>query len=167
MFCLNTKLILYCFVFSRTTWSQQCIRHTSNEWRFQQGFASKGVMKIRHNFTGCLTLKNCFALLFLIHPGGLSRGQSKTKTSVTRVFKGFSSMIGGATLGNHIKNMFSSSTLPNFLTTLIKIFDHFKIFIFAIWLFFGSFAPFGRYLKIFFRNLNWSLQFFDDAQNFG
>ena len=30
---------------------------------------------------------------------------------------------------------------------------------FAIWLFFLSFVPFGRYLKLFFRNLNWSCRF--------
>ncbi len=127
MFYLNTKLILYCFVFSRITWSPKCIQIISKEWHYLQGSASNAALKIRHNFTGCQTLKNCSAPLFLIQPGGLSRGQSKMKTLGTRVFKGFSSMIEWAPLGNHIKNMFSSSTLPNVITTLNKIFCYIKI----------------------------------------
>ncbi len=159
VFYLNIKLILYCFVFSRTTWSQQCIRPTSNEWRFQQDSASREVMKIQLSFTGCQTLKNCSVLFFLTQPGGLWRGQFKTK-SKTRVFKGHSTMIGGVAIGNHVQlfQMFSQhSTRYSTIS---------KYSFFAIWHFFGSFVPFGRYLKIFFRNLNWSLQFFDDDQNF-
>jgi len=163
--------------FSRTTCHQLCIHRTSKEWRFQQGSAYKEVMKIQRNSTVCLTLKNRSALLFWIQTGGLSRGQSRTKTSV--VFKGFSLMIGEATaIGNNIKNMFSNLTLRNVFTTLNKKLNNLKLFnstkystiskypFFAIWLLFGSFVPFGRYLKLFFRNLSWSLQFFDDDQNF-
>jgi hypothetical protein len=92
----SCELILYCFVFSRTTWLPKCIEITSSECHYQQGFAFNPASKILHNFTGCQILKNSSAPSFLIQPGGLSQGQSKTKTLGTQVFKGLSSMIGAS-----------------------------------------------------------------------